>query len=186
MELWTKDKIRQTFKSYFESQNNTFIKQSSLVPPHNDKSILFTNSGMNQFKPIFMGMGEPIVDKAYNIQRCLRAGGKHNDFDQVGKDTYHHSMFEMMGNWQFNCTDNEFKTNAIDHAWNLLINIYGLDPNRMYVTYYAGNDQVPTDTETSTLWKKYLPDERILPFEKENFWEMAETGSMWILYRNSL
>ena len=181
--MWTKENVKRTFTGYFEKEKHIIVPQSSLIPPNNDTSILFTNSGMNQFKPIFIGENSNKLgsDLVCNIQRCIRAGGKHNDFDQVGKDTYHHSMFEMMGNWHFNCDGNntKFKQDAIKHAWHLLVNIFGLDPDRIYVTYFSGfegSQVLDADTETRDIRKQYLSENRILPFEKENFWEMAEVG----------
>ena len=168
--------VREKFIDFFTKDGHKYIKPHSLIPP--DDSILFTNSGMCQFKKIFLGEESASCDYACNIQKCIRAGGKHNDFDDVGYDTYHHTMFNMMGNWQFNCDPNgKFKYDAIERAWTLLVKIYGLDPKRIYVTYFAGNDILPSDIEVRDLWSKYLPMDRILPFGmKENFWQMSHSG----------
>lgn len=169
--------IKINFNDYLKQQQYTAIAESSLIPPNDDKSILFTNSGMVQFKPIFLGNAKPSNDNIYNIQKCIRAGGKHNDYDEVGKDTYHHTMFSMMGYWKFNCLDDNYKTEAIYNSWYLLVNIYSLDPKRLYATYFAGDDEIPEDLVARNEWMKYLPQKQILPFgRKENFWMMASHG----------
>jgi len=179
-EEWTTEKVRNTFIEFFEQEpRNHKFQPSSACAPLNDPTLLFTNAGMNQFKPIFLGQVDPnsplaSLSRAVNSQKCIRAGGKHNDLEDVGRDTYHHTFFEMLGTWSFG---DYFKEEAIDFAWELLTKVYKLNPERMYATYFQGNDSLEPDTEARDFWLKYLPEERVIGCNaKDNFWEMGETG----------
>ena len=181
--MWSYNKIKKTFLDYFINHDHFLCKPSSLIP-ENDPSLLFTNAGMVQFKDIFMGKKEPEHILATNSQKCIRAGGKHNDLDDVGSDSYHHTFFEMLGTWSFNYDESNlgksyFKEKAIDLTWDLLINVYGLDKSKMYVTYYEGNPEleIPPDYVVRDIWKKYLPNSRILAFGKDNFWQVDDIGN---------
>jgi alanyl-tRNA synthetase len=141
-----------------------------------DPTLMFTNAGMNQFKEFFLGNKKPTFQRVADTQKCLRVSGKHNDLEEVGVDTYHHTMFEMLGNWSFG---DYFKKEAIAWSWELLTEVYKIDKNRLYVTVFEGDEKegLPRDEEAINEWKKWIPEDRILPFgKKDNFWEMGETG----------
>ncbi len=163
----TSTEIRQSFLDFFKSKEHRIIKSVPVVP-YNDPTLLFINAGMNQFKDVFLGTGVRDYKRVANTQKCIRVSGKHNDLEEVGVDTYHHTLFEMLGNWSFG---DYYKIEAIDWAWELLTQIWKLDPARLYATVYR------TDDEAYSIWKKYLPENHIQRFdEKDNFWEMGATG----------
>ena len=167
--------IRQTFLDYFKSKGHQIVPSAPIVVK-DDPTLMFTNAGMNPFKDYFLGNQEPSSSRISDTQKCLRVSGKHNDLEEVGRDSYHHTMFEMLGNWSFG---DYFKTEAIEYAWDLLTNVYGIDKERMYVTVFGGDkiDGTTPDEEAADIWKKYVPEDRILYFDKkDNFWEMGDTG----------
>jgi len=167
--------IRQAFLDFFQNKQHHIVSSAPMVLK-NDPTLMFTNAGMNQFKDIFLGNKPVQFPRIANTQKCLRVSGKHNDLEEVGHDTYHHTMFEMLGNWSFG---DYFKKNAVEWAFELLTQIYGIDSEIMYATYFEGDasEQLEPDHEAKELWAKFLPPERILPGnKKDNFWEMGESG----------
>ena len=169
------NKIRQAFLDFFQSKQHTIVPSAPMVVK-GDPTLMFTNAGMNQFKDIFLGNAPRQFARAADTQKCLRVSGKHNDLEEVGHDTYHHTMFEMLGNWSFG---DYFKKEAIEWAWELLTEVYGLDKSRMYATVFEGSEEdgVPFDQEAYDYWKQYLPEDHIIRGNKhDNFWEMGETG----------
>ena len=173
--MMTSKEIRQKFLDFFEAKGHSIVPSAPMVVK-NDPTLMFTNAGMNQFKDIFLGNTTPKMKRAADSQKCLRVSGKHNDLEEVGHDTYHHTMFEMLGNWSFG---DYFKTEAIDWAWELLTGVYGINPELLYATVFEGSaeDGTALDEEARQAWLKHLPAERILLGNKhDNFWEMGETG----------
>jgi alanyl-tRNA synthetase len=170
----TGNEIRETFLKYFERHGHTRVRSSPLLPA-NDPTLLFTNAGMNQFKDVFLGLEKREYVRACSSQKCVRAGGKHNDLDEVGKTARHQTFFEMLGNFSFG---DYFKEDAIKFAWDLLVNEFKLDPARMWFSVFEGDDQVGPDVDAEKFWEQVgAPRERILRFgRKDNFWQMGETG----------
>ena len=173
--MMTANEIRQKFLDYFASKGHTVVPSAPMVVK-GDPTLMFTNAGMNQFKDIFLGNAKKKWDRATDSQKCLRVSGKHNDLEEVGHDTYHHTMFEMLGNWSFG---DYFKSEAIDWAWELLTEVYKIDPKLLYATVFEGSkeDGTALDEEAMEAWKRHLPEDHILLGNKhDNFWEMGETG----------
>ena len=169
------NEIRKTFFDFFRSKQHEIVPSAPMVVK-NDPTLMFTNAGMNQFKDIFLGNQPAKFPRVADSQKCLRVSGKHNDLEEVGHDTYHHTMFEMLGNWSFG---DYFKEEAIAWAWELLTDVYKLPKDRLYASYFGGSkdDNMEADLEAFEIWKKYLPEAQILPgSKKDNFWEMGETG----------
>ena len=167
--------IRQTFLDFFRSKEHAIVPSAPMVIK-NDPTLMFTNAGMNQFKDIFLGNAAPFALRAADSQKCLRVSGKHNDLEEVGHDTYHHTMFEMLGNWSFG---DYFKKEAIEWGWELLTKVFKIDPDRLYATVFEGYapDGLGMDEEARENWLKFLPEDRVLlGNKKDNFWEMGETG----------
>ena len=171
----TSKEIRQQFLDFFASKGHTVVPSAPMVVK-NDPTLMFTNAGMNQFKDIFLGNAKAPFPRATDSQKCLRVSGKHNDLEEVGHDTYHHTMFEMLGNWSFG---DYFKTEAIDWAWELLTEVYKIDRNLLYATVFEGSaeDGTEMDEEARQAWLKHLPaDHIVLGNKHDNFWEMGDTG----------
>ncbi len=171
----TSSEIRQTFLDFFKNKQHEIVPSAPIVIK-NDPTLMFTNAGMNQFKDYFLGNKQAPYKRAADTQKCLRVSGKHNDLEEVGVDTYHHTMFEMLGNWSFG---DYFKAEAIAWSWELLTEVYKIDKDRLYVTIFEGDsaEGLPKDEEAFTEWKKCIAEDRILPGKKkDNFWEMGDTG----------
>ena len=173
--MMTSKEIRQKFLDFYASKGHTIVPSAPMVIK-GDPTLMFTNAGMNQFKDIFLGNMKAPYKRAADSQKCLRVSGKHNDLEEVGHDTYHHTMFEMLGNWSFG---DYFKKEAIDMAWELLTSVYGIDKNLLYATVFEGSadDGTEMDIEAKNAWLKYLPEDHIILGNKhDNFWEMGDTG----------
>ncbi len=173
--LMTASEIRQAFLDFFASKGHVIVPSAPVVIK-NDPTLMFTNAGMNQFKDIFLGESPARFPRVADTQRCLRVSGKHNDLEEVGIDTYHHTMFEMLGNWSFG---DYFKKEAIEWSWELLTGVYKIPQDRIYVTYFEGDEKegLAKDQEAYDYWKQFISEDRILPGnKKDNFWEMGETG----------
>jgi alanyl-tRNA synthetase len=167
--------IRKAFLDFFRKKHHEIVASAPMVVK-NDPTLMFTNAGMNQFKDYFLGNKQAKFKRVADTQKCLRVSGKHNDLEEVGLDTYHHTMFEMLGNWSFG---DYFKQEAIDWAWELLTQVYQLDQDRLYVTYFGGDkaEGLESDEEARQHWGRYLENDKILPFgKKDNFWEMGDQG----------
>lgn len=167
--------IRQRFKDFFERNGHKIVPSDSMIIK-GDPTLMFTNAGMNQFKDIFLGIRKADTLRIADSQKCLRVSGKHNDLEEVGHDTYHHTMFEMLGNWSFG---DYFKEEAIRLAWELLTEEFKIDKDRLYVTVFGGDqsEKLEIDIEAENIWKKYLSKDRIIyGSKKDNFWEMGDLG----------
>jgi len=173
--MMTSTEIRQQFLDFFKSKGHVIVPSAPIVIK-DDPTLMFTNAGMNQFKDYFLGNKRATNKRVADTQKCLRVSGKHNDLEEVGVDTFHHTMFEMLGNWSFG---DYFKKEAIEWSWDLLTGVYKIPEDRLYVTIFEGDkkEQLPKDDEAINEWKRWIAEERILLFgRKDNFWEMGETG----------
>ena len=171
----TANEIRDSYTKFFESKGHVIVPSAPMVIK-DDPTLMFTNAGMNQWKDIILGTKDPEPRRRTDSQKCLRVSGKHNDLEEVGHDTYHHTMFEMLGNWSFG---DYFKEKAIDYAWEYLVDVLKLNPADLYVTVFEGSpeDGIPRDDEAAKYWAKHLPTDHIIDGNKhDNFWEMGETG----------
>ncbi len=173
--MLTAKETRKSFLDFFASKEHKIVPSAPMVVK-NDPTLMFTNAGMNQFKDIFLGNSPRVYPRVADSQKCLRVSGKHNDLEEVGHDTYHHTMFEMLGNWSFG---DYFKKEAIAWAWEYLVDVVKLDPDRLYVTVFEGSkeDNLERDEEAAEIWAQFLPEKRIINgSKKDNFWEMGDTG----------
>ena len=173
--LMTANEIRESFKSFFASKGHQIVPSAPMVIK-DDPTLMFTNAGMNQFKDIILGNTVPQYRRVADSQKCLRASGKHNDLEEVGHDTYHHTMFEMLGNWSFG---DYFKKEAIDWAWEYLVDVLHLNPADLYATVFEGSpsEGIERDNEAASFWERHLPKDHILNGNKhDNFWQMGDTG----------
>ena len=171
----TANEIRDSFKNYFESKGHAIVPSAPMVIK-DDPTLMFTNAGMNQWKDVILGTRDPEPRRRADSQKCLRVSGKHNDLEEVGHDTYHHTMFEMLGNWSFG---DYFKEGAIDMAWEYLVDVLKLDPKDLYVTVFEGSkeENLVRDDEAASYWAKHVPADHIINGNKhDNFWEMGDTG----------
>ena len=175
MNMMTANEIRDSFKKFFESKQHAIVPSAPMVIK-DDPTLMFTNAGMNQWKDIILGTRDPEPRRRADTQKCLRVSGKHNDLEEVGHDTYHHTMFEMLGNWSFG---DYFKEGAIDMAWEYLVDVLKLNPEDLYVTVFEGSpeENIPRDDEAAKYWAKHVPADHIINGNKhDNFWEMGDTG----------
>ena len=173
--MMTANEIRDSFKKFFESKGHAIVPSAPMVIK-DDPTLMFTNAGMNQWKDIILGTREPEPRRRADTQKCLRVSGKHNDLEEVGHDTYHHTMFEMLGNWSFG---DYFKEGAIDYAWEYLVDVLHIDPKDLYVTVFEGSKEegLERDEEAAKFWLKHVPADHIINGNKhDNFWEMGDTG----------
>ena len=171
----TAKEIRESFKQFFKSKGHQIVPSAPMVIK-DDPTLMFTNAGMNQFKDIILGNKNPKWTRVTDSQKCLRVSGKHNDLEEVGHDTYHHTMFEMLGNWSFG---DYFKREAIDWAWEFLVDVLGLNPEHLYATVFEGSpaEGLSRDDEAASIWAQHLPSSHIINGNKhDNFWEMGDTG----------
>ncbi|MGG6544567.1 UNVERIFIED_CONTAM: alanine--tRNA ligase [Prevotella sp. 15_C9] len=173
--MMTANEIRNSFKKFFEAKGHVIVPSAPMVIK-DDPTLMFTNAGMNQWKDVILGTKTPEPRRRADSQKCLRVSGKHNDLEEVGHDTYHHTMFEMLGNWSFG---DYFKQDAINYAWEFLVDVLGLNPADLYVTVFEGSpeENIPRDNEAAEFWAKHLPEDHIINGNKhDNFWEMGDTG----------
>ena len=173
--MMTANEIRDSFKKFFESKGHAIVPSAPMVIK-DDPTLMFTNAGMNQWKDIILGTREPEPRRRADTQKCLRVSGKHNDLEEVGHDTYHHTMFEMLGNWSFG---DYFKEGAIDYAWEYLVDVLKINPDDLYVTVFEGSKEegLERDNEAAGFWLKHVPADHIINGNKhDNFWEMGDTG----------